>query len=117
VSYDISLNCPACGRPVLVESHEEGGTYVLGGTMSAELNVTYNYSPFFHKALDVEEGIRWLYGKTGRETSERLLKAVDALGTVRDADYWKATPGNAGRALSILYVWATKHPDAVFEGD
>lgn len=122
MSYDIGMTyppCPTCKvRPtVVVDAHEEGGTYVLGGTDCANLNVTYNYAKHFFEALDPERGIRWLYGKTGRECAARLERAIIQLGTARDGDYWAATPGNAGHALSILLRWARKHPDAVFDGD
>jgi len=46
-----------------------------------------------------------------------LQKAISLLGTERDPDYWKATEGNAGYALSILLGWARLHPTAKFGGD
>lgn len=140
MSYDIDLIDPKTNEPVKnskmlfiqsnfveivenkvqsvkVEKHEEGGTYALGGTEEASLNITYNYSRHFYEHIDSKQGIRWLYGKTGKETQERLTKAVAELGTEKDADYWKDTPGNAGYALSILLKWAIQHPTAVFRGD
>lgn len=93
---------PAC----LVDTHAEGGTYVLGGTPRAELNVTYNYGSFFD--------FRSLNGRTGRETIARLREAVELFGTDRDVDYWARTPGNAGYACSILLKWATEHPDGIW---
>ncbi len=117
VSYDVKLVDPETGKAVIVDRHTEGGTYAIGGVDEAELNITYNYSEHFHEALEPEKGLRWLYGKTGRETVERLRDAVIALGTVRDPDYWKSTPGNAGFALSILLRWAGMYPDAVWKGD
>ena len=116
MSYDIDLKDEK-GAVVQVGLHEEGGTYVLGGRSEASLNITYNYADFFYTQLDTERGIRWLYGKTGAECIPRMEKAVAALGTVRDADYWKPTPGNAGYALSILLGWARLHPTAKFDGD
>lgn len=115
MSYDIRLCYD--GIPAQVTSHEQGGTYVLGGTPDAVINITYNYSKLFREHLDKDQGIRWLYGKTGLETMDRLARASNALGTERDADYWAATPGNAGYALLILFVWAHSHPTAVWEGD
>lgn len=115
MSYDIDL--VRDGAPVTVERHTEGGTYQIGGTPTAELNVTYNYGRFYYEHIDKEEGIRWLYGKTGADCIERLRTAIAALGTERDSDYWNDTPGNAGYALSILLAWAEQHPDAVFIGD
>lgn len=114
MSYDVSL--VKGGQAVTVAPHEDGGTYVLGGSPAGSLNVTYNYAKHF-EVLDEIEGLRWLYGKTGAETEARLAFAVGVLGTQRYADYWKATPGNAGYALSILLKWAKEHPDAVWEGD
>ena len=115
MSYDLGLYYD--GEPAKVETHSEGGTYVLGGTDEAQLNITYNYSKFYYEVLDRKAGLRWLYGKTGRQTAGRLEHAVELLGTERDADYWKATEGNAGYALSILLAWAKAHPDAVWNGD
>lgn len=115
MSYDLGLYHN--GKPVQVERHQEGGTYVLGGTTAAKLNITYNYSWFFYRFLDEEDGIRWLYGKQAKDTVERLESAIKELGAVKYSDYWAPTPGNAGYALSILLKWAKQHPDAVWEGD
>lgn len=115
MSYDIGLYY---GDDIAqVESHQEGGTIAIGGVDRAEMNVTYNYGRLFRMALDGEQGIRWLYGKKGCETIERLEKAVGMLGTERYSDYWAPTPGNAGHALSVLLSWARQHPDAIWQGD
>jgi hypothetical protein len=116
MSYDIELINPETKEPVAIDSHEEGGTYALGGSTEASLNVTYNYSKFYYEHLDAELGIRWLYGKTGKDTELRLANAISALGVER-SDYWTASPGNAGYALSILLKWAQQHPNAIFQGD
>lgn len=105
------------GKVVEVAPHEEGGTFAIGGLPEASLNITYNYSWFFHKCLDEEKGLRWLYGQRAGDTIERLVKAVEELGTQQYKDYWAPTPGNAGHALSILLKWAREHPEAVWEGD
>lgn len=120
MSYDISL-CES-GETCQVKSHTEGGTYVLGGTNEADLNVTWNYSFFFYNFLDKGKGIRWLYGKSGAETIPRLEKAIKGLtggfgGGVYKEDYWAPTYGNARHALEILLDWAKQHPDAVWYGD
>jgi hypothetical protein len=115
MSYDISLIKD--GKVVTVPSHLEGGTHVLGGTDEAHLNVTYNYNRQFKKHLDEANGIRWLYDKKAKDTIKRLEKAVEKLGTERYRDYWEATLGNAGYALSILLKWAKQHPGATWEGD
>ena len=103
MSYDISL-CDDAGRPVRVAPFEDGGTYVLGGSDEAELNVTYNYAGLF--------GFRDLHARRASDTIPELREAVQRLGTERDADYWKPTLGNAGAACARLLVWAEQHPHA-----
>ena len=41
--------------------------------------------------------------------------AVSQLGTLQAPNYWDATKGNAGRALSYLLAWAKQYPEATFE--
>jgi hypothetical protein len=96
-----------------VDTHAEGGTYALGGTSSAELNITYNYAPQF-KTVFGDAGIRDLHNKVARDTISALEIGVSRLGTQRSADYWENTPGNAGYVLSVLLAWAKQHPNAVF---
>ena len=120
MSWWVSLNSwnpetHEIGGPVEVERFVEGGTLMLGGSVQADLNITYNYSHYFHEALDTEKGLKWLSGRTAAETVVRLEAAVAALGTEPYTDYWEATPGNAGFALSILLAWARKNPEAVWE--
>ena len=115
MSYDISLVKDR--NSVKVGLHREGGTYCLTGSDSAEMNITYNYAWFYYKFLDVDKGIRWLYGRKAKDCIKRLEEAVEELGTDIYEDYWAPTPGNAGYALSILLGWARDNPDAVFEGD
>ena len=113
MSYDVDLEDDdgICE----IEPHEEGGTYVLGGTTDASLNITYNYSKYFYEFLDTEKGLRGLDGKKAQDVISKLENAVKGLGTEKDADYWKATPGNAGHSLSILLQWAKQHPNATFK--
>ena len=112
MSYWVYLTDAPTGQTLYTDYHAEGGTYALGGTHRAELNVTYNYSKWYSRLG--EEGLRWLDGKTARATIARLERAVETLGTQQDDDYWKATSGNAGYALSILLRWARQHPDGVW---
>ncbi len=111
MSYDVSLHCPCCTQVVRVEPHTEGGTYELGGSDRAALNVTYNYAPHFRRWID-PEGLCWLDGKTAEFTLTRLLNAVQDLKGERGEDYWAPTEGNARHALSILVGWARLHPKA-----
>lgn len=110
MSYWVSLNDPD-GNELTVNKHEEGGTYVEGGTSSASINVTYNYSKVYR-----EHGfsLKDLDGKRAHETTEQLQSLVIALGVDPADDYWAATPGNAGHALSVLLGWGLEHPDGIW---
>ncbi|MBL7169522.1 MAG: hypothetical protein ISS48_00710 [Candidatus Aenigmarchaeota archaeon] len=114
MSFDVKL-LDKKGKICQVEKHTEGGTYVLGGTIDASLNITYNYSKLYSKYLDEKQGLRFLDGKKAKDVIERLRETVFILGIVRDRDYWKPTPGNAGYALVILLKWAKQHPEAMFK--
>jgi hypothetical protein len=120
VSYDIYLRHADSPDPIeFMERHQlTGGTYQIGGTTRAWLNVTYNYSQHFRRVLDPEVGIRVLYGKTVSETLPLIATAITALGQDVDDDYWKATEGNARAALLDLFALAARVPaDAVWDGD
>ena len=82
----------------------EGGTFAIGGSDYAELNVTYNYSEIW----SVEE----INGLTGAESEPILAEQVERLGTDRYWNYWTATDGNVGYMANILLGWARLHPDA-----
>jgi len=111
MSYDARL---AYGdETARVPLHSEGGTYALGGSYCAELNVTYNYGPILDAHLT--GGLRGLNGEFACHTIFELGNAVIALGVVRDPDYWACTEGNVGHALNVLLGWARLHPDAVWE--
>lgn len=118
MSYDIELIDPVTKEPVELDAphHMRGGTYAMGGTTRAHLNVTYNYGAIFHRVLG-DEGVRTIYGKTGAESIQLLESAAEQLGDDVDADYWKATEGNAKRALVQLAALAKMRPDAVWTGD
>lgn len=94
----------------------KGGTYALGGTPQAWLNITYNYSQHYYRVFG-ENGIRSIYGKTGAESLPLLEAAVAQLGDDKDEDYWKATEGNAKAALYQLMAFAKMRPDGVWKGD
>lgn len=115
MSHDVSLMRD--GQTVEVEHHAgEGGTYALGGSQSADLNITYNYSECYALCPRFQAigRVRGLDGMSGADAIPILAEAVEILGTKKYADYWAPTPGNAGYALSILLGWARQHPDAVF---
>jgi hypothetical protein len=124
VSYWVYLK--QNGDTVTVDHHEgDGGTYVVGGTDEAELNVTYNYARCFRIAWEHagasfdgrgDGTLGEMIGeKRAADVLPALKSAVAFLGTDTFTDYWAPTLGNAGHALSILAGWAEQHPDAVFE--
>lgn len=115
MSYDVYMTY-SDKKECLVPHHEEGGTYALGGSNAAWMNITWNYGQWYQIVLG-QKGIREIYGKTGLECQKLLSEAVERLGTHRANDYWKSTAGNAGYALTILLRWSILHPEAVFNGD
>ena len=124
MSYDINLVDAVTGEVLqLDESHHmRGGTYAVGGTSEASLNVTYNYSTHFVRVFpkytwQIEEGIRGIYGLTGAQSLPVLKAAIALLGDDTDPDYWAATEGNAKRALIQLQALASMRPDGVWQGD
>jgi hypothetical protein len=118
MSYDISLRDPATGETAIVpDGHDlRGGTYVSGGTDEAWLNVTYNYSRHYYRVFGAN-GVRTIYGMTGRESVPVLDAAIAQLGEDTDSDYWTPTEGNARAALENLRLLARACPDAVRNGD
>ena len=86
----------------------------MGGSNEADLNITYNYSRFYYQHLDKTNGLRALDGQMAKDWVDRLEAAVKVLGTAHSNDYWEATEGNAGHALSILLRWAKEHPEGIW---
>lgn len=123
MSYDIELQDPVTKKTLQLDAphHMRGGTYAMGGTTDARLNVTYNYAPHFYRTLGEgvagrEGGIRSIYGMTGAESIPILEKAISELGDDIDDDYWKPTEGNAKRALTQLLALARMRSDGVWAG-
>jgi hypothetical protein len=118
MSYDIYFEDTEGNTLRLPDDFEQpkGGTYAIGGTTEAWLNITYNYAPFFRSVFG-PDGIRSLYGKTGKEVTPDLERAVEILGTDRDQDYWNPTEGNAGAALNGLLQMAKVLPEGIIKGD
>ena len=119
MSYDIRLLDPKTRETIEFDERHKirGGTYALGGTTEAWLNITYNYCEYFYKHIDPKDGIRWLYGKTAEETIPILKGAIASLGTRQSKNYWKPTRGNAGIALEGLLYFAELRPDGIWAGD
>lgn len=134
MSYDIELRDAVTGETLQLDSPHQmkGGTYAMGGTTDASLNVTYNYSQHYRRVFGDESvelssfekmfgggktGIRKLYGMTGAESIPILDAAIAQLGDDVSDDYWEPTEGNAKRALIQLRALATMRPDGVWAGD
>lgn len=115
MSYDITLNDPIEGEPLPINHGMRGGTYCIGGSREAWLNITYNYAPHFQSMG--EDGIRTIYGMTGAESISLLKKTIEQLGDDLSENYWEATEGNAKRALLQLVALAKMRPDGVWDGD
>lgn len=118
MSWDFDL-CDSVTREVLSTDKKHfmfGGTVCVGGDTSMTLNVTYNYSDIINKVIESEEGYAYLLsGKSGAETIPILKNAISKLCNDVDDDYWKATEGNAKRALSQLLAFAQMRPDEIWE--
>lgn len=122
MSYDIELCDPVTGEVLQLDAphHMRGGTYAVGGTTDAHLNVTYNYGPHFYRVIHpngAQGGIRALYGLSGAQSIPVLDAAIAQLGNDVDPDYWRATEGNAKAALVQLRTLAQMRPDGVWSGD
>ena len=105
MSYDIRVFDSKTEEPVtLPEKHYfAGGTFAMDGTTDPWLNITYNYGDYFYKFMDEDRGIRALYGIPLQEAIGLLDNTIVALGDEPpDPDYWKATAGNARKALENL---------------
>jgi len=118
MSYDIELIDPVTKETLqLDEPHQmKGGTYAIGGTTEAHLNITYNYARFFIATLG-DNGIRSIYGMSGADSIPLLECAISNLGDDVDDDYWNPTEGNAKAALFQLIALAKMRPDGVWAGD
>ncbi len=117
MSYDIYLTDPVTKETInLPDKHLlTGGTYVLGGTTEAWLNITYNYAK--HYTTLGEKGIRTIYGMTGADSIPLLEKTIALLKNDVHQDYWEPTEGNAKRALLRLIALAKLRPDGIWNGD
>jgi len=118
MSYDICLKDPVSKKTIEFENvHDiKGGTYCVGGTKEAWLNITYNYGEYYRHVFG-ENGIRTIYGMTGAESIPVIKKAIEQLGDDISDDYWEPTEGNAKKALYGLLAFAQLRPDGIWDGD
>lgn len=118
MGYDIELREPV-GKNLIefeTEHYMRGGTYAVGGTREAWLNVTYNYAKHYSRVFG-EKGIRTIYGMTGAESIPVIKAAMAQLKDDVSEDYWEPTEGNAKKALAQLLAFAQMRPDGIWDGD
>ena len=77
-----------------------GGTYAIGGSSEAWLNITYNYGKIYCELWG--HGLGDFHGMKIKEVKPKVEAGIKALGVERHNDYWKPTKGNAGAALFDL---------------
>jgi hypothetical protein len=118
MSYDIYLQDPVTRETIEMDERHymRGGTYCVGGTKDAWVNITYNYSDQFYKTMG-ENGIRTIYGKTGSQSIPILKEAILKLGDECSQNYWESTEGNAKKTLYQLLALAQLRPDGIWDGD
>lgn len=118
MSYDINLVHPVTKKTLEIDTPHniKGGTYVVGGTQEAWLNITYNYGEHYYNTMG-EKGIRTIYGMSGAESIPVLKNAIEQLGDDVSEDYWESTEGNAKTALYGLLALAQLRPDGIWDGD
>ena len=118
MSYDIYLREPVGGNVIefATEHYIRGGTYAVGGTREAWLNVTYKYGKHYYRVFGVR-GIRTIYGMTGAESIPVIKAAMAQLKDDVSDDYWEPTEGNAKKALAQLLAFAQMRPDGIWHGD
>ena len=119
MSYDISLinrktgkSCTMAkqrirGGTVPAEYDEITGRLVHAPQTSCDINITYNYSPYYHDATqgdenfaheetfhgkpEIEYGVRGLYGKTAKESIpmlEKMISEIDRMNKDENGE-WK----------------------------
>ena len=93
------------GQPLTVKPFTDGGTYVLGGSNLAELNVTYNYGGHYRRVLTCEDGFKGLSGLSAEDALPILAEGIAGLGDNVSGDYWEPTEGNAKTALVRVWQW------------
>ena len=140
MSYDISLVEPTTKETIEFDTPHQmkGGTYVLGGTSEAWLNITYNYARWYYKDGvfpnngEGREGIRSIYDMTGADSIPVLQHAISTLEEMTEdlseeeikeheeqgaGGYWLPTRENAIKPLFQLLAMAKMRPDGIWSGD
>lgn len=120
MSYDFYLTEPGTGDTIILDQPHQikGGTFALGGTNEAELNITWNYAKHYCRVICPKLGVKKIIGMTGKDSIVLLEQAAEKLGdNVDETDYWNPTEGNAKQALLGLITLAKMRPDGVWRCD
>lgn len=140
MSYDIYLRDRVTKETVHFDTPHQmtGGTYAVGGTTEAWLNITYNYAQWYYKDGvfpnngEDNRGIRSIYGLSGADSIPVLEHAIKTLENMTEdltekeiqkykdggvCGYWTPTRANAIRPLYQLLAMAKMRPDAEWSGD
>lgn len=95
MSWDIRAVDPGGDQVLLPEQHElRGGTYALGGTNEAWLNVTYNYGKHFNFGALDEVAVATAVPEMEQRASELARDTSEC--------YWEPTEGNVRLALESM---------------
>lgn len=129
MSYDIRLCESVTKETILLDNPHDmrGGTYAIGGTREAWINVTYNYAGWYYRdgvfgsTGDENKGIRTIYGMIGAESIPILRNAIKVLESIDEdisdnkrekyekqgaSGYWMPTRVNAIKPLYQLMALA-----------
>ena len=120
MSWNVYMRDAKTGDIVELETPHQfrGGIYQVGGSRSAELNVTYNYGPLLREAWGASRSLSVLDDLTVAEAVPNLAHVIAKYGVHRDEDYWAATPGNVGAAmLDLLNLCALVPADSTVSVD
>ena len=140
MSYDIYLRDRVTKETVHFDTPHQmaGGTYAIGGTTEAWLNITYNYAQWYYKDGvfpnngEDNSGIRSIYGLSGADSipvPEHAIKTLESMTEDLSEEeiqeykdggaggYWTPTRANAIRPLYQLLTMAKMRPDAEWSGD
>lgn len=135
MSYDFGLIEPSTGKSVYFNSPHKmkGGTYAVGGTKEAVLNITFNYSRWYNKHgvfPDDWNGIKGMDQIKAADSIPILKKAINTLEEMTEEltteeiknyikenlkGYWMPTRENAIKPLYQLLTIAEKRPDAMWK--
>lgn len=134
MSWDITLNNPVTNETINFDTPHQmhGGTYIVGGTTEAWLNITYNYSRWYYRTevFGKRNGIKVINNMSAADSISIIEKAISGLkSTTEDftdkerkemedngvVGYWLPTKENAIKPLYQLLAMAKMRPDGIWK--